>query len=103
MHVDCVVAAVDKAFSSSKVYVGSLRQADSRKVMQYHAYVPAKPAEQLQSGTKATLLSGHDVKVAVGARCGRDQGRMMHKFLTDRALVGWKHFRKPQASQGDWY
>jgi hypothetical protein len=100
MHVDCVLAAVDKAFSSSNVYVGSLRQADSRKVVQYHASVPAKPAEQLQSGTKATLLSGHDVKVAVGARCGRDQGRMMHKSFNGQGSGGLEALQKTSSQSG---
>lgn len=71
IQYDCcclVLPAVDRAFDSSKVTVSSLNQANSRRVMQYHAIIPARPAEQLQSGTKATLLLGHSVKVDAGTR-----------------------------------
>jgi len=59
---------VDKAFESSKVSVSTLSQPESLRVLQYHASGPAKPISQLQPGTRATLLSGHDVKVDITYR-----------------------------------
>lgn len=63
-----VVVAVDKAFDTSKVSISSLNQADSRKVVQYLATPATKPADQLKSGTVATLLPGHAVKVEATTR-----------------------------------
>lgn len=63
-----VVLAVDKAFDTSKVSISSLNQADSRKVVQYLATPATKPADQLKSGTEATLLPGHAVKVEATTR-----------------------------------
>lgn len=61
--------AVDKAFDTSKVSVSALSAPDSRRVLQYHTLPTAVPAGQLGSGSKATLLSGHDVKVEAKTRC----------------------------------
>lgn len=58
-----LLVPVNKAFESSKVSASSLHQADVRKVLEYHTITPARPATQLRSGTRPTLLSGHTVRV----------------------------------------
>jgi hypothetical protein len=61
LSVCICLTTVNKAFETSKVSVSS--QADVRKVLEYHTITPARPATDLRSGTRPTLLSGHTVRV----------------------------------------
>lgn len=63
------VFTVDKAFESVKSSASPMSQPESRRVTTYLATTPARSVAQLQSGTKATLLSGHNLKVDVAYRC----------------------------------
>lgn len=65
----CATHTVDKAFESAKSSASTMSQPESRRVVSYLATTPARHVAQLHSGTKATLLSGHNLRVDVAYRC----------------------------------